>query len=245
MAAEVRRYHVAFIIAVFAAGCSPIVLHKAHVQPGSRIGATLGTRHALCDTACTAGVMPAIALYAEHGWLNVNDSRWNVLLTAVVPGFVFAPAAKFDLYVQAPADPRATAFGAGISASVLDIMPYIEFGRTTSYGSWYVVQGVVRAAERPEPDVLFNGMRGGLFTDFVGATYWSPQLGYESPNGSVTLYLGGAFGRSAIIDDTDPDHPRTAGHRPVRVLVAGVAFKRGPPFFTLPDFGRSPRRPGY
>ncbi len=212
------------LLLLIPAGCAPVVTHGPRVERGRSYGLVAGWRAGLCDSGCTAGLVPPIGAYVNQGFVPGDGTGPAYSIGAFVPVGILVPAAHLDAYVQAPAPPeRPLAWGGGLSASLLHVMPYLEAG-TARPGArgWYTTQGLVLAAYRPEPDVFLNGGRGSVFEN-VASVYWSPTLAYQLPGGS--LFISGAFGREETQEyDAERDRYRSTGHRPVRTLMAGASI---------------------
>ena len=216
--------HIRFVLLLSVAGCAPVVTHGPRVEPGRSSGVVGGWRAGLCDSGCTAGLVPPIGLFGSYGFAPQGGRGAAYSVGVFVPGLILFPAAHLDLYAQAPSPPeRPLVYGGGVSASVGHVMPYVQAG-SLSRGrrGWYTTQGVVLANYRPEPKVIFNGGRGSVFEE-VASVYWSPAVAYRGPRG--TVFVSGAFGREAFGPyEANRDQSRVPGHRPVRMLLMGVSI---------------------
>lgn len=204
-------------------GCAPVVTHSPRVQSGRDFGLVGGWRAGLCDTGCTAGLVPPIGAYYSRGFVSPDSAGAAYSISAFVPLGILFPASHVDLYAQAPAPPtQALVYGGGVSVSFGHVMPYLQAGDVALDGrGWYTTQGVVLANYRPEPEVFLNGGRGSILTD-VTSTYWSPTFSYQSSRG--TLFVSGAFGREAVVDyNSGQSGGRRAGSRPVSTILVGVS----------------------
>ncbi len=219
------RFRFLVVLVLLLAGCAPVVTHGPRVERGRSYGVVAGWRAGLCDSGCTAGLVPPIGAYLNHGIVPGDGAGPAYNVGVFVPAGILVPAAHLDLYVQAPAPPaRPVAWGGGLSVSMLHVMPYLEAGDARPGGAgWYTTQGLVLAAYRPEPDVFLNGGRGTVFQDVV-TVYWSPTLAYRFAGGS--LFVSGAFGREETQEyDAERDRYRGTGHRPLWSLLAGASAR--------------------
>jgi hypothetical protein len=215
-------------------GCAPIVAHSPRIEPGGSFAIIGGWRQALCE-ACTAGIVPPIGSVIGYGY--VPDGIAPALaLHAAIPFGLFFPASQLDVFVQAPFKPP-IAWGGGIQVSMNDVMVYGQFGRIADDGTgWYLTQGLVQAAYRPEPYVFLNGRRGGIF-DESAMNYWSPQASYAIvfQDRLVTFFLSGAFGVQALSEYVPyQERWRRVGTAPVRALTFGLLIDS--PQFRIPMF---------
>lgn len=220
------------LVTIAVAGCAPMITHGPHVDEGNSFGAIAGWRTRLCDTLCTAGLVPPIGLYATHGERTKSGAAYSI--TATVPIGILVPATHVDVYFQVPSR-LPTAHGAGLSLSISHVMPYVQFGRVDETGDgWYTTQGFVRAAYFPEPEVLLNGGRGSVF-DNAPNTYWSSNVTYQYRG--FAFWLSGAIGTERTQEyDSETDGYVNVGSRPIRSLMFGV---RGiVDSFTLPGIPR-------
>ncbi|MBD0319281.1 MAG: hypothetical protein ICV87_03045 [Gemmatimonadetes bacterium] len=221
------RVRASFFLLLFLAGCAPVITHGPRVEPGRSFGAVGGWRAGLCDSGCTAGLVPPIGLYLNEGFTTREGSGPAYSLGVFVPVGILAPAAHLDLYVQAPAPPeQRSVYGGGLSASFGHLMPYVQAGSLAPDGrGWYTTQGVVLANYRPEPEVFLNGGRGTVFED-VASVYWSPTLAYQLSGASV--FVSGAFGSEETVEYDPQGGYEASGHRPVRTLMVGVSVGTRP-----------------
>ena len=222
------RVRISWLLIPFLAACAPVITHGPRVEPGRSFGAIGGWRASLCDSGCTAGLVPPIGVYANHGFTSEDGSGAAYSLGIFVPIGILVPAAHLDFYAQAPAPPeQRRVHGGGVSVSFGHVMPYAQLGSLGPDGrGWYTTQGVVLASYRPEPEVFLNGGRGTVFED-VASVYWSPTIAYRFSGGSV--FASGAFGREEIVE-YDPQLAlyREMGHRPVRTVLVGLSVGTRP-----------------
>lgn len=217
------------------AACAPVVTHGPRVQPGRELSVAVGWRWEACDS-CGAGLVPPIGTVARYGWTPDGPDGAAYSVGALVPGFIFIPLSTLDVYAQAPVRANGIVFGGGLSAGVMDVMPYVQVGRQDADGDgWYTTQGFVWAAYRAEPEVFLNGSRGSVF-ERVSATYWSPTVSYRQ--GEITLYASGALGTHDGGAEVG-----TGPRRPVRSLLFGFVLHPPNPRDLLPRGSPLPRRP--
>lgn len=217
--------------------CAPVVTHPARVRPGSEFGVAGGWSRPACDS-CRAGLVPPIGTTLRTSWAPRGPEGPGYSMGLLIPGFIFIPASTLDLYTQMPAPPGQAVYGAGVTVSFLDVMPYLQYGREDERGhGWYTTQGIVLAALRPEPEVFLNGGDGTVF-ERVAAVYWSPTIAYHDAHS--TFYLSGAFGSH----DPSSAYERLA-RQPVIAVLFGMAVRtRTPAHSSPPDGFRRSRRPG-
>jgi len=218
-----------------AAACAPVVMHGPRVVPGTEYQWAAGWRSTPCDS-CGAGLVPPIGFTARQGWAPDGPEGAAFSAGVLVPGFIFIPAASLDLYAQAPAPADRPVFGGGVTLSALDVMPYVQAGRTGTDGTgWYTTQGVVLAAFRSEPEVFLNGGRGTVF-DRVASVYWSPTVAYQGAG--FHAYLSGALGSHDPSIEGEP-----ARRIPLRSLLFGVALRMSTPRLPWEAASRATPRP--
>ena len=159
--------------------CAPQVLHGPHVDPGASGSLMVGATSGMGDAGTSDGEIYAV-LYggARHGWVSSDNGRaasFGLQVPMLSLPFVGIPddleilarTSYADLYFQpVRANGEGADFGAGVMASTAMVMPYLQYGLTSSSrNSWYTTQGVLIPAESDDvvwmPSVSFRDAGSG------------------------------------------------------------------------------------
>lgn len=215
----IRRV-LALLLVCAPAACAPVVTHGPRPERGLQGTFTLGLPHDACDTSCGFEFVPQYGAGLRYGG-PAEDGRFGYSVGSTVSlSFV---STDVDLYLQAPTAPE-WAVGAGVLASSVYVMPYVQAGRMRADGAGlYTTQGFAWLAERSNHLGFFPET-----TEMVTPRYWSPTVAYRFAHrgGAVHVYVSGAFG-SARFENIDlPSDVRPPPRRePVRYLTAGITLE--------------------
>jgi hypothetical protein len=175
---------------VMTTACAPQVLHGPHVDPGASGSLMVGATSGMGDAGTSDGEIYAV-LYggARHGWVSSDNERaasFGLQVPMLSLPFVGIPddleilarTSFADLYFQpVRANGEGADFGAGVMASTALVMPYLQYGLTSSGGnSWYTTQGVLLPTE-------------------VDHAVWMPSMSFRDAgrgNGKAVNYTIGA-----------------------------------------------------
>ena len=179
------------LIAAALGACAPVLTHGPRVEPGLFVGSTAGILLSQ-DTAAAPDVLtPDWAPYVRYGLTGEPGDVAGSL--AVTLDASSASSLAADLYVQLPSRALGWAYGGGVAASALYVMPYLQLGQSFGRGfEVYTTQAYVHRGD-------FTDKRGGLDGSAVEVRprYWAPTLAIRRRDGALgaSLQLTGALGR--------------------------------------------------
>lgn len=226
-----------FLVLAAAAACAPAVTHSPRVEPGPTFHVTAGTPRPLCDTGCSAEMIPTLGGGFRYGWVPEDPRKPSVMLGATVP--IFDPVTpEVDTYLQAPSTGTWVA-GVGTLWSPRHIVPYVQVGPVAKgRGGWYLTGGYSWLLRDPNTFAWIDQESSGSRMARP-PRFWSPGFGYRTvvEGRRFNVFVNGALGSWVERQITFRPPPGNPGPTPepvtdtvnvdrrVRSLFAGMSLE--------------------